>query len=157
MPAFEIKSDLAIEASEFWSECSLESVNWELAPVVKMTAPADWKNRRIEDWEVGRELFKSWILVFGILPIDRHAFRLREIAPGCGFHERSSSWMNREWNHDRMIVPHDRGCTVIDRVEFISRLPILAPLQLPICRFIFQHRHRRLRKKYGRPAPEPRG
>jgi hypothetical protein len=152
MRAFEIKSDLAIKASEFWSQCSLESVNWELAPFIRMTAPTDWQSQPIEGWPVGVELFKSWILLFGVLPVDRHAFRLREMAPGFGFYERSSSWTSREWNHDRTVVGNDHGCTVIDRVAVVSRVPILEPFLLPIYRLIFRHRHRRLRKKYARPT-----
>ena len=109
----------------------------------------EWRDRRISDWEVGRELFRSWILFFGILPVDRHAFRLRAIGPGLEFHETSSSWMNREWNHDREIRANESGCTVIDRVSFATRLPLLAPLAGLIYRLIFLNRHRRLRKRYG--------
>jgi len=156
MRSFEIKSNLAIEASEFWPNCSLKSVNWELAPLIRMTAPADWQSRPIEGWPVGVELFKSWILLFGVLPVDRHSFCLREIAPGFGFYERSSSWTSREWNHDRTVVANDHGCTVIDRVAVVSRAALLEPLLMPIYRLIFRHRHRRLRKKYARPTAERR-
>jgi hypothetical protein len=150
MRSFEIQSDLAIAPAEFWSNVSLESVNWELAPFVRMTAPREWQDRPIPDWEVGRELFSSWILLFGMLPVDRHAFRLRAIGPGLEFHETSSSWTNRQWNHDREIRANQSGCTVIDRVSYATRLPLLAPLAGSIYRLIFRSRHHRLRKKYGR-------
>src|SRR6202789_2657267 len=60
--SFEIRSDLAIEAHEFWSKASLTSVNWELAPIVRMTAPPAWQSRPLATWEIGTEFFKSWIL-----------------------------------------------------------------------------------------------
>jgi hypothetical protein len=162
MGAFEIQSDLAVEPGEFWSQCSLESVNWELAPIAKMTAPPAWANREISDWPVGAELFSSWILLFGVLPIDRHAFRLRETDCECGFNEASSSWINREWNHCREIRPpairpaairsQSAGCTVVDRVAFVCRVPVVGALLTPLYKFVFWHRHRRLRKKYGAAA-----
>ena len=157
MHSFEIKSDLAIEPSEFWSTASLKSVNWELAPIARMTAPNEWAERGIESWEVGVDLFKSWILLCGLLPVDRHSFRFREIVRGAGFRECSSSWMNREWNHDRTIVAREPGCTLIDQVTFVSRIPILAPLLLPLYRLVFRHRHRRLKKRYGPNSAERRG
>jgi hypothetical protein len=148
MRSFEIQSDLAIPASEFLSQCCMQSVNWELAPIVRMTAPRPWQDSPIANWEVGSELFKSWILLFGLLPVDRHAFRLRKADFDRGFDECSSSWMNREWNHCREIRAHERGCTVIDRVAVVGRVPLLVPLLMPIYRFIFRHRHCRLRKKF---------
>jgi ligand-binding SRPBCC domain-containing protein len=149
MPSFELQSELAIGAAEFWSNASLESVNWELAPLVKMTAPREWQVRRISEWEVGRELFRSWILLFGVLPVDRHAFRLRAIGPAFEFREASSSWINRRWNHDREVRASDAGCTVIDRVMFETRVALLAPLAGAIYLMIFRHRHSRLNQKWG--------
>jgi hypothetical protein len=150
--SFEIRSDLAIEASEFWSKASLSSVNWELAPLVRLTSPPEWQHLPFADWRVGAELFQCWILLFGFLPIDRHMFRLRETSPEFGFREGSSSWINKEWNHDRTICAHERGCRVIDHVSVLSRVPVIAPLLMPIYRLIFRHRHRRLRQKYGARA-----
>jgi hypothetical protein len=152
MRALEIQSDLAVGPDEFLSQCCLQTVNWELAPIVKMTAPSRWQNSRIADWEVGGPLFKSWILLFGVLPVDRHSFRLRKPTFDRGFDECSSSWMNRAWNHRREIRANDLGCTVVDRVEVASRVPLFAPLLMPIYRLIFRHRHSRLRRKFGGPA-----
>jgi hypothetical protein len=91
MREFNIKSDLAIEPSVFWSTTSMRSVNWELWPIVRMTSPKEWQNRPIDSWEGGVELFKSWILLFGLIPIDRHSFRLRNTPKGFRFNECSSS------------------------------------------------------------------
>jgi len=152
MREFTIQSDLAIEPDAFWTATSMDSVNWELGPIVKMTAPNPWKHSPMSQWEVDRDLFASWILLFGCIPIDRHAFRLRENGKSLGFCESSSSWINRQWQHDRSIVACAAGCTVSDRVTVEGRIPILSPLLMPVYKFIFRRRHRRLRKKYGHPS-----
>ena len=154
MREFKISSELAIDADAFWSACSMKSVNWELAPLIRMTSPTDWQHRPICEWESGGQLFQSWVLLFGFLPVDRHSFGLKETPQGLGFHESSSSWMNREWNHERTILSDGHGCTVVDHVSFASRVPLVGACLRPVCQLIFRHRHRRLRKKYGRSDAE---
>ncbi|HTD02496.1 hypothetical protein [Undibacterium sp.] len=150
MREFTIQSNLAVDAAQFAAATSMHSVNWELAPIVRMTAPAAWKDCSLDQWETGRLLFKSWIFLFGFIPVDLHAFRLQEIYPGVGFQERSWSWMNREWSHRRMVVAHGHGCTVTDQVAVVGRFPILSALLMPVYKFVFRHRHRRLQNKYGK-------
>jgi hypothetical protein len=156
MREFKITSELAIDPEAFWSACSMKSVNWELAPLVRMTSPTEWQNRPICKWVGGRDLFRSWILLFGFFPVDRHSFGLRETPQGLGFRESSSSWMNEEWNHERTILPSGHGCTVVDHVAFASRIPLVDACLSPVYQLIFRHRHRRLRKKYGRSDAESR-
>jgi hypothetical protein len=154
MREFTITSELAIDADAFWSACSMKSVNWELAPLVRMTSPTEWQNRPICKWDGGRDLFQSWVLLFGFLPVDRHSFGLRETPRGLGFRESSSSWTNKEWNHERTILPGGQGCTVVDHVAFVSRFPLVGACLGPVYQLIFRNRHRRLRKNYGRSAPK---
>jgi hypothetical protein len=149
MPEFTIQSNLNVDPNTFWAATSMQSVNWELAPIVRMTAPPEWTNCPLEQWEAGRDLFKSWVLLFGIIPVDRHSFRLREIIDGVGFRESSSSWINRRWNHDRTVVAREAGCTVTDHVAVAGRVPILRSCLMPVYKLVFRHRHRRLRRKYG--------
>jgi hypothetical protein len=156
MREFKITSELAIDADAFWSACSMQSVNWELAPLVRLTSPSDWESRPIREWVGGRNLFRSWFLLFGFLPVDRHSFGLQETPQGLGFRESSSSWMNKEWHHERTILPNGPGCTVVDRVAFASRIPLVDACLRPVYQLIFRHRHRRLRKSHERPKAEPR-
>ena len=60
---------------------TMSGVNAELRPLVRMTAPAPWATRPIFDWPEQKLLFTSWILLLGVLPIDRHAFSLRSVIP----------------------------------------------------------------------------
>ena len=50
---------------------------------------------------LGERLFRSWILLFGVLPIDYDDITLVSIEPGRGFHERSSMLSMRVWEHER--------------------------------------------------------
>ncbi|MES2104918.1 MAG: hypothetical protein V4634_12940 [Pseudomonadota bacterium] len=149
MPEFIIQSRLAVNAAEFAAATSMQSVNWELSPIVRMTAPDEWKNCAIGQWETGRLLFKSWILLFGLIPVDLHAFRLQEIYAGAGFQECSSSTVNKEWRHRRMLAAHGSGCSVIDHVVVVGRLPLLSAMLMPVYKCVFRYRHARLRKRYG--------
>lgn len=150
MPQFQVQSTLRVPAEVLVDGLTMESVNRELAPLVRMTAPPEWRRCPIDRWEEGRLLFRSTILLLGLLPVDRHAFRLERILPGEGFLEASSSWMNREWRHERRILRAPAGCTVTDRVEVTGRLPWLTALLMPFYRLVFRRRHARLRRWHGR-------
>jgi len=151
---FEESSTLAIASSQFWAHARFADVNAELAPWVRMTAPGAWKSRPLAEWPAGRQLFRSWVLLFGFLPVDLHFFCLERIDPESGFDERSSSVTNRFWRHSRSVVACEGGCIVSDRVEYASRLPLLGVILLPVYRAIFGSRHRFLRRKYGREADQ---
>lgn len=146
---FELSSTLAIPPSRFWNNATLADVNSELAPWVRMTAPQPWRTRPLREWPAGQTLFSSWILLFGILPIDRHTFFFQAIDPERGFDERSSSLTNLTWQHSRHVLAHKDGCIVTDRLNFECRIPLLGAMLLPIYKFIFQGRHRVLRRRYA--------
>ena len=128
---------------------TMEGVNAELSPLVRMTAPEALSRQSIFDWPVQRELFASWILLFGLLPIDRHHFFLESVDPKSGFQERSSSWVNTFWSHTRQVVPLGSGCQVTDTVEYKSRVPLVDLAFKPAYRLVFWLRHRHLRRVFG--------
>ena len=130
----------------------MDGVNAELAPLVRMTAPESVSTSTIFDWPVQTELFSSWILLFGFLPIDRHRFFLESVDPQSGFRERSCSWVNAYWCHEREIVPSESGCRVTDAVEYKSRVPLMDFALEPVYRLVFWLRHRHLRRWYGQRA-----
>lgn len=69
---FEISSNLEISPEVVSELFTMKGVNRELSPLIRMTAPSEWSNKAIFEWPTGEVLFSSWILLFGILPIDRH-------------------------------------------------------------------------------------
>lgn len=150
MPHLVISSRLPLSPDDFWQRQSLDSVNAELCPWLRMTAPARWRGMRLQDWDGQGPLFSSWVLLLGLLPIDRHAFGRFVFEPGSGFVETSSSWNARHWRHERRVVAEAGGCMLTDRIEFTAQLPFAAPLLGFIYRAVFRHRHRRLETLYRR-------
>jgi hypothetical protein len=129
---------------------TMRGVNAELAPWLSMTAPPEASNMRIEDAPVGRPMFTSWVLLRGILPIDRHFFMLAQVDPGRGFAEDSKSFSQRRWEHRRNLEPRGESmCILSDRLTFTPRLNLSGPVLVRVIGAIFRHRHRRLRERFG--------
>ena len=145
LQTFSITSELHVPAAKVLASLTMRNVNRELRPLVAMTAPSEWVDRRITEWPVGQWLVQSWGLLFGIIPIDRHIFFFQEIDPSNGFEEVSRTWINKEWRHERTVVSTPKGCRVIDRVSYRSRIPFLGAFMKEIYRWIFYWRHRRMR------------
>lgn len=149
MNTFSACSVLSVAPEEFWRRMSLASVNSELAPFVRMTAPGEWKARPLAAWPTGQSLFRSIILLFSFMPVDVHSLRLQSVDPDRGFRERSSSWLNEVWHHERTTRACQGGCVVLDSITVQTRIHVLHWLLVPIYRAVFRHRHRRLRAIYG--------
>ena len=133
-----------------WQKVStMEGVNDELKPLLHMTAPQTAKHLPFTQAPVHQVFLSSWLLLFGWLPFDRHQLQFEQVWEG-GFQENSSSWVHRWWRHERVIAMHDGGCTLTDTLQFEPRLPGLGYVLLPIVRFIFQHRHKRLKQWFYR-------
>ena len=146
---FEYTSELLCEKHTILQGFDLAAVNAELMPLVRMTAPSRWRDENLFSWPVQQPLFHSWVLLFGVLPVDLHRFCLESVDPASGFQEHSNTWMNRSWRHQRLIESTERGCRVTDRVQYESRLPLFGSLMRPVYKLVFRHRHRRLRRRYG--------
>jgi ligand-binding SRPBCC domain-containing protein len=129
---------------------SEEGINHELQPILRMTMPAGLRGKTIDDVEVGVPLGRSWILLFGVIPVDYDDLQLAELGPGHRFLERSSMLSMRVWQHERSVEPADAGsCRVTDRLSFelrrpLSWIPGSARLARAIVAALFRHRHRRL-------------
>lgn len=146
---FSNSSELSARAEEVLPTLTLRGLNAELWPWVRMTAPEEFTQLPLEQWPAQTALFKSWILLLGILPMDRHAFYLESVTSGSGFAERSSSVVNAQWNHTRVILPIAGGCRVTDTLRYQSRLALLGYLLRPAYQLVFWWRHRRLRSWFG--------
>jgi len=72
-----------------------------------------------------RPLFRSVLLLFGVLPVDVHSLALASLVPGRGFLESSSSLLHRRWIHERVLDAEGDGTRICDRVYFECRLPSL--------------------------------
>ena len=150
----EMRSRLDASRERVWERVTtLEGISDELMPIMRMTAPADVDALRPEDIVPGQRLFRSWVLLFGLIPFDYDDITIERIEPGHGFHERSKMLSQRVWEHQRWLEPDGDGCLVTDRLRFEPRLGLPGRWVEPLIRAIFRHRHRRLRRHFGgRPA-----
>jgi ligand-binding SRPBCC domain-containing protein len=144
----EVSSRLEAAPEEVWSwVVTAEGVNDELRPWLRMTVPGG--DFDLNSVEIGKPIGRSWVLLFGLIPIDYDEINLVQIDPGRGFVERSRMLSQRAWEHVRTIRPVDGGALVTDAVAWEPRLPLPGAAMRPLFRGIFGHRHRRLRRRFG--------
>jgi ligand-binding SRPBCC domain-containing protein len=151
--AVHVTSTLAAPREAVWARVStMAGVNAELMPLVRMSYPPQAAVLDAAAVPLGRTAFRSVLLLFGVLPIDRHDLCLLRVDPPAGFHESSTSLLQRRWVHVRTLEAVPGGCRLTDEVDFEPRLPAIAALLRPLVRAIFAHRHRRLRRHFGEAA-----
>jgi ligand-binding SRPBCC domain-containing protein len=152
VPAVEVVTTCELHAppEAVWEHvASLEGINYELRPWMRMTAP---RGAELSPATVPLEQrwFRSWILLFGVVPFDYDDLCVVRIDPGHGFLERSTMLSARRWEHERTLQPLEDGATrLTDRVAFVPRLPRTAPTHRAVIAAIFRHRHRRLERVFG--------
>ncbi len=140
---------IAAPADQVWARVtSIEGVNDELRPWMRMTVPRGLRGATLDDLPLGQRAGRSWILLFGVVPFDCDDLMLVEREP-TRFLERSSMLSMRVWEHERSVRPlGERGCEVTDRMAFELRRPLALlglarPVRAMIARLV-AHRHRRL-------------
>lgn len=149
MPKFGMEVSLPVSPDQLSSDLLFMSgVNYELAPILKMSAPEKWAAKPISEWPVNQGIFASKILLFGFIPIDLHRFSFLSVNL-MGFKESSTSLLNSLWSHERTISANGSGATVTDVVYYKSKLGLIGYLFKPLYQSIFTYRHKRLRQKYG--------
>jgi len=151
---------LAAPAVEVWERAStLEGVNAELRPILRMTAPRDMRGATLADLEEGVPAGRSWIFLGGVLPVDYDDLCLAEIEPPRRFLERSTMLSMSSWQHERIVEPLDAAsCAITDVLTWelrppMARLPGVARLSERIVAALFRHRHRRLAAMHGSADP----
>jgi ligand-binding SRPBCC domain-containing protein len=136
--------------SEVWRHAiTATGINHELMPLARMTFPAAVAALTPETVRLGERVCRSWVLLFGIVPVDYDDVTLIELEPGRRFLERSPMLSQRFWEHERTLMESGGGTRICDRVRFIPRLGPIAPLYARIFRAAFALRHRNLRKIFG--------
>jgi hypothetical protein len=151
MPGFSLTSHLKVAPDALWRACStLDGVNREFAPLLRMTCPKAFRGRSLAEAPLGTRAFRSWLLLFGVLPVDYDDLCLVKVVDGEGFSERSSMLSMRQWHHDRWIHATPQGCQITDTVAFEPRVPGTGLLLLQISNAMFRFRHWKLRRQFGR-------
>jgi hypothetical protein len=153
---FHIASSLRAESAAVWERAmSAEGINAELGPALRMTVPRGMESLDLHGLEPG-PLGRSWLLLFGLIPVDYDEIGLERIEPGRGFLERSTMLSQRLWEHERTIeAGKEGGTTISDRLAWEPRLPLPGKLLRPLIAAVFRHRHKQLQRHFG-GAPLPR-
>lgn len=148
-------SRLRADPERVWRHAtSFDGINYELMPLMRMTAPKRLRTLDPEDVVLGERLFRSWILLGGLVPFEYDDLTLVELEPGRRFLERSPMLSMALWEHERVIEPDGAGARVTDNVRFEPKLRWAAAAAARVVGFQFRHRHRRLRRLFGgEPAP----
>ncbi len=136
------EAHLKATPEQVWSSItSLEGLTREMMPLMRLTAPKGFKT--LSDIYPRKSNFRSWVLLFGVFPIDHTDLQLTSLVPLKGFVEESNMASMKYWRHERKIVAvSSTETSVIDELTF-------EPRQFKnITRFViqkfFEHRHAKL-------------
>jgi len=96
-------------------------------------------------------VFRSYLLAFGVLPVDWDDLAFESITPGQGFVESASLATARVWRHERWIEPAvtSGSCRLGDHLTWVPRLAVAGAVLGRIVPLLFRHQHRRLVAMFG--------
>ncbi|MCD6060417.1 MAG: hypothetical protein K0S16_728 [Moraxellaceae bacterium] len=144
-------STLDVSREEAWRWItSVRGIATELRPLMGMSVPPGVTSLADLAFVPEQRLFRSRIMLFGLLPVDFSDLTLLELKENEGFVEQSPMGSMRLWRHERRIgaVPGDTGrCTVTDLLSFEPRLA--RGLSTWAVKQLFTHRHAVLRRELG--------
>ncbi len=150
MHSYRIFSDLAATPEAVWRHAtSMDGVNGELMPLLRMTIPTGLKGARLDDLPVGQPVGRSWLLLLGLIPVDFDHLTIARRGPELRFLERSTMLTQSRWEHERAVEAVDGGCRLTDRLQWHGRIPGLGALYRLAVPILFRHRHRQLRRRFG--------
>ena len=143
------ESALGADPRAVWQwATSVEGIADEMTPLLRMTFPRGMRALPVDAFVPGRRLCRSWLLLLGVLPVDRSDLTLVELEPGRRFLERSPMLSMAFWQHERIVAPSVLGTTVVDNLAFRPRLLPRVLARASVALF-FRHRHARLRRRFG--------
>ena len=144
----EFESVLKAGPDKVWEwATSGTGINKELFPILRMTSLGSFKTEDLHKFELGVPLGKSWLLLFGFLPIDYSYLTLIEIRPGEGFLEQSPMLSMKLWRHERIIKNHHEGCIIRDVLTYEPRL--FPSICSTFVKILFRNRHKKLKNEFG--------
>ena len=129
---------------------SVEGISAEMRPFLRMTMPKGIRSLDEMQIEPGVRMFRSYVFLFGVLPIDYSDMTLVELDAGRGFIEQSPMGSMELWRHERRIVPCPSDPSAVLLVDQLTFRPRMAQRFVGwFIRQVFAHRHRVLRAHLG--------
>jgi hypothetical protein len=100
------QSTLAVSPEAAWAwVSSFDGFSKEMAPILRISAPRHVKDLTLVAFEPGVPMFRSWLNLFGVLPVDYSDLTLLSLPPGIGFVEQSRMGSMKLWRQEREINP----------------------------------------------------
>jgi hypothetical protein len=150
---YEISSVVPADVDTVWEHCSsMTGVCRELWPWLRMTYPDGAESLVPETFVPGKPLFRSTLMLFGLLPLDRTDVTIVEFEPGRRFLERSAMATQRVWEHERLMEPVVEGTRITDRLRWRGRFSGATPAFALAVPLLFQWRHHRLQWIFRRSS-----
>ncbi|GAA2076642.1 hypothetical protein GCM10009821_14960 [Aeromicrobium halocynthiae] len=142
------ESVVAAPVQQVWARVvSPDGINHELGPWLQMSMPSGAATLTVDTVTIGAPLGRSWIRLFGLVPVDYDDLVIVEREPGRFFREESTMLSAQRWRHERRLDVVPTGHTVVrDRLTFVPRVPgrLAASAHRRVVAALFAHRHRRL-------------
>jgi ligand-binding SRPBCC domain-containing protein len=147
MPPVELtlESEVSASPADAWRWISsVKSIQAEMWPYFRMTAPRGIESIGDLDVKPGKVLFRSRVYLFGFLPIDHSDMTLIELRDGEGFIEESPMGSMKSWRHDRKVEPTNGGSRIVDHLTFEPRW--IRGVTAWFINTVFKHRHKVIRR-----------
>ena len=152
----QLESSVPRSPAELWDwSTSVEGVETEMGPVLKLDFPKGMTHIPRDGSGLGRPLGNCRFLLFGVVPVDLSRLTFTEMEPGRRFVEQSPLLSMKSWRHERIITPGADGTHVVDRLEFTPRFA--GPIVGWCIERFFRHRHAMLQKHYRERRSVARG
>ena len=144
------ESKLSQPKDQIWKwMTSVEGISAELWPLLRMTTPRGVHNLADLNFKSGRRLFRSYLLLFGFLPIDYSDLTLVEFNSD-GFIEQSPMGFIKFWRHERFLEVRESNPSQVFLVDKLTFEPLIAQnFAKWFTRKLFEHRHVVLRRRFG--------
>nr|WP_174505329.1 hypothetical protein [Acinetobacter sp. Marseille-Q1620] len=141
------QSELSASRQQIWQWItSVEGISKEISPYFRMTAPKNIRSINDLQPEAGKKLFRSYIFLFGFLPIDYSDMTLVKLEPEQGFIENSPMGSMKNWQHIRSIIPSHTTNKLLLVDELTFEPHFAKPLVVWFIKKVFKHRHSILQK-----------
>lgn len=115
-----------------------------------MTAPKGVLSLSDVQVKPGERMFRSYVFLFGIFPIDYSDMTLQELSIGSGFVEQSPMGSMKLWRHERRIASCSTDPSAVLLVDQLTFQPRMARRLVGwFIRRVFLHRHNVIRSNFG--------